>query len=104
MTQYILDGHTPKRCDDLRAYMKWRQANSRRVAQDDINGVTVSTVFLGIDHGFGDGPPILFETMVFGGALDQEQERYSTWAEAEAGHAVMVARVKESESWPEDLE
>ena len=103
MTQYILDGHTPKRCDDPILFMQWRRTASRRVAQDDINWVSVSTVFLGIDHGFGHGPPILFETMVFGGVLDQEQERYATWEEAEAGHAAMVVRVKESESWPEDL-
>jgi hypothetical protein len=49
-------------------------------------------VFLGIDHNFfGDGPPILFETMVFGGPMDQDQRRYSTWDEAEFGHAAIVA-------------
>lgn len=29
--------------------------------------VNVSTVFLAIDHAFGDGPPVLYETMIFGG-------------------------------------
>lgn len=56
----------------------------------------VSTVFLGLDYGwnrFDNRGPILFETMVFGGSLDGEQERYSTWAEAEAGHVAMVERV-----------
>lgn len=50
--------------------------------------VQVSTVFLGIDHGY--------ETMVFwdGHDLDQEQERYWTYCEAEDGHAAMVERVK----------
>jgi hypothetical protein len=68
---------------------------SRRVALDDINGATVSTVFLGIDHRYGpDGPPVLFETMVFGGPLDQEQERCCTWDEAEMMHARMVERVR----------
>jgi hypothetical protein len=46
----------------------------------------VSTVFLGLDHQWGDGPPLVFETMIFGGEHDQYQERYSTWDEAEAGH------------------
>lgn len=60
-----------------------------------IADVIVSTVFLGLDHRRGaDGPPILFETMVFGGALNGEQERYSTWEEAQTGHDAMVARVK----------
>lgn len=48
--------------------------------------VQVSTVFLGLDHGYGEGPPILFETLVFGGPLDQSGDRYCTWEEAEAGH------------------
>lgn len=39
------------------------------------------------------------ETMVFGGPLDAEMERYSTWDEAVAGHAAMVARC-EAEGGP----
>lgn len=66
------------------------------VVQADIE---VSTVFLGIDHGFGrTGQPILFETMVFGGLLDEEQVRYATLAEARAGHWTMVERVKRAEA------
>jgi hypothetical protein len=48
--------------------------------------IQVSTVFLGLNHNFGNGPPMLFETMIFGGRFDQEQWRYSTWEEAEKGH------------------
>jgi len=51
----------------------------------------VSTVFIGLDHRFfGDGPPLLFESMVFGGPLDGEQFRYPTWDAAAAGHALLV--------------
>jgi hypothetical protein len=57
------------------------------------SGVRVSTVFLGINHGFADETSLWFETMVFGGDLDGEQDRYETWEEAEVGHAAMVARV-----------
>lgn len=71
----------------------------------------VSTVWLGLDHNYGDGPPILFETMVFGEAdwADQDCKRYSTEAEALAGHAEMVTlvaatvpdeTVTELDSWP----
>lgn len=68
------------------------------MARDEFEGgAYVSTVFLGLDHRFGQGEPLVFETMVFGGPLDQEQERYSTWDEAEAGHKAMVERVKASE-------
>ena len=55
-------------------------------------------VFLGLDHQYGEGPPVLFETMVFGGELDQEQVRYHTWEEAAAGHAAMVERVKAAQA------
>lgn len=57
-------------------------------------GVDVSTVWLGLDHNYGGGPPMIFETMVFGGPLDQDCERYHTEAEALAGHErwVIAAR------------
>jgi hypothetical protein len=70
----------------------------RRVALTQLPGASVSTVFLEIDHNFSpEGPPILFETMVFGGPLDGEQERYVTWDEAVEGHKAMVKRVEEAE-------
>lgn len=71
---------------------KWSQGY---VGNTHIGGdVHVSTVFLVFDHGFGSEPPLVFETMVFGGPLDQEQDRYSTWEQAEAGHREMVKRVR----------
>ena len=54
--------------------------------------IYVSTVFLGIDHNFGDGPPILYETMVFG-LEDEYQCRYETRVEAESGHDRTVKMV-----------
>jgi len=92
---YILDGHQVVKTD-LMTWAKWFEKHERHVADETINGVRVSTVFLGVDHQFGAGPPLLFETMVFGGALDQEQERCSTWEEAEHMHAIMVMRVKDA--------
>jgi predicted cobalt transporter CbtA len=56
----------------------------------------VSTVWIGIDHRFGDdGPPLIFETMVFNRAEgwgELDCERYSTEAEAVAGHAAMCEK------------
>jgi hypothetical protein len=57
---------------------------------------TVSTVWLGVNYNFtGDGPPVIFETMVFGGAEEQDQScwRWPTEAAAEAGHREVVATV-----------
>jgi hypothetical protein len=99
MSNYILKGRTPELCEDVVEWARWYDKADRRVAdwQGTVNGqdVRVSTVFLGIDHDFSkDGPPILFETMVFGGERDQEQERYATWEEAEDGHAKFVSLMK----------
>lgn len=56
--------------------------------------ICVSTVFLGVDHNFyGEGAPLLFETMVFGGEQDGYQMRWSTYDEAVAGHKVITASV-----------
>ncbi len=58
------------------------------------NGKRVSTVWLGLDHSFGDGTPLIFETMVFskkGDCSSEEHcERYATLKEAEAGHERIV--------------
>lgn len=93
---YILDGHNVKEAN-LSEWAKWYETTDRRVKRETVGGSDISTVFLGLDHRFsGDGPPIIFETLVFGGPLDQEMERYSTWEEAEAGHRAMVEKVKKA--------
>lgn len=103
---FILDGHDPVAVESWEQWSEWMtehkyaprragRADDCRVARTEIDGVRVSTVFLGIDHGYDTGEPILFETMVFGGELDQEQERYCTWDEAERGHEAMVRRVRD---------
>jgi hypothetical protein len=67
------------------------------VANDLIGEVRVSTVWLGLDHNWGPGPPLIFETMVFGGTMDEDQWRYPTEAVALAGHDQVVAMVKRAE-------
>jgi hypothetical protein len=76
-----------------------------RIAQERVGDLEVSTVWLGLDHRIeSGGPPLIFETMVFGGDLscwpEQEEfagidccERYSTWQQAEEGHRRKVAEV-----------
>ena len=90
---YILDGHKIVPCDDVLKWAKWLEKAERHVADDKENGIRVSTIFLGIDHSFGQEPPLLFETMVFGGEHDEDMERYSTWEEAEQGHKKMCGTV-----------
>jgi hypothetical protein len=93
---YKLDGHKPVAVHDIREWAMWFETADRRVAEDTIDGQRVSTVFLGVDHNFsGDGPPILFETLVFGGPLDGEGGRCSTWEEAKEQHWAIVSRLRE---------
>jgi hypothetical protein len=93
--KYMLDGHTPVPAEDVGTWATWFETAKRHVADDTLGDVRVSTVFLGFDLSFGAaGPPVLFETMVFGGALDGKCERYSTWDEAEVGHEWMLAKVR----------
>lgn len=58
----------------------------RRVAFTKREKVAVSTVFLGLNHQFGDGPPLVFETLIMGGRYNGWMERYSTWDNALLGH------------------
>lgn len=72
---WILDGHNIVGTDDVIVWSRWFENKyARRVAQDVIGEASVSMVFLGLDHSFDDdGPPLLFETMIFGGLHDQDQ-------------------------------
>lgn len=59
--------------------------------------IEVSTVFVMIDMNFyGRGPPILFETMIFGGPLHHYTWRYSSWDDADVGHKMAVKRAREA--------
>lgn len=62
------------------------------------NGKWVSTVWLGLNHNFGEGKPLIFETMVFpkkGNYRDLDQARHSTLKEAKKGHKEMVNKYKQ---------
>jgi len=91
---YILEGREPKPAE-LMEWARWYEnSKDRRVAKDEIGAIMVSTMFLGLNHQYGDGPPLLFETMIFGGPHDQYQERCSTWEQAEEMHRVAVELVR----------
>lgn len=69
------------------------------------SGGKVSTVWLGLDHQYGEGKPLIFETMVFSKKKKQkifgkdymmgeelDVDRYSTLEEALAGHKKMFKK------------
>lgn len=105
---YILDKDNNPVPASSSEHSEWRTKNpeGRRVAETTLpNGVWVSTVFVGLDMGWGEGPPILFETMAFSKKGDWEDrycDRYSTWAEAEIGHKLAVEIAAKSEEQVRD--
>ena len=99
---YILDNnHKPVISTGMES-SEWMDNNPNRktVGYDelkDLHGddVRVSTVFLGLDHGWSGSKPILWETMIFGGENDQAyQERYASYEQAIEGHQKAINFIK----------
>lgn len=90
---YILVDRQPVQVDDYMEFIYWRMQNeaSMRVCFTRCDPYEVSTVFLGLAHGYHNGKPLLFETLVFGPNQVEQGSRYSTWDEAVAGHARFVS-------------
>src|SRR5437868_3160304 len=86
---------------DLEAWARgFKDPDQRIIEQTELpDGRLVSTVWLGLDHSFGGGPPMIFETMVFpkrGDYSELDCERWATEEEARAGHRRLV------EKWSDD--
>lgn len=94
--KYIEIDGVPQPCDNDNIE-EWTRAleSNRLVKQETIGNIFVSTVFLGVNHQFGDGPPLVYETMTFGNDALSICERYSTRPEAIAGHAEVAEQVKQ---------
>ena len=73
-----------------------RDFKKNRVAKDILSdGKMVSTVFLGMNHNYGESAPLIFETMVFSSENDSgdlDMDRYSTEEKALKGHKEMVKK------------
>jgi len=105
MKYYILtDDHEIIEKPDFFEWANWFEKNyehSLRIVKQETVWIWffpkfVSTVFLGIDHNlFSEEVPILFETMVFDNAGNDElTNRYATWEEAQKGHQEIVRYLK----------
>jgi hypothetical protein len=76
--------------------IRFEDMDYQRIAFTDLPGNRhVSTVWLGLDHSFGERLPLIFESMAFqetGTPVREELDckRYSTEAEARTGHEAMV--------------
>lgn len=87
----------PVPCEDILEWAAWfaQHPEARVVEKTELpSGTTVSTVFLGIDHGFRGGEPVLWETMMFGGDYDLACDRYRSRRDAIVGHEMWVLVAK----------
>lgn len=78
-------------------YQQWVNRfalDTRFIGKTDIDGIMVSTVWLGLRHGTDDqGNPYIFETMVFNSiGEDIWVNRYTTLQDALQGHLDAVAQ------------
>lgn len=79
--KYYPDGSPILDDELLPAVMKWailfeQRDKNRLVGQTrTLYGEKLSTVWLGLDHSFGSGPPLIFETMLFAPSIDPAADR-----------------------------
>lgn len=92
------DAGLPVQVEDMFDWAVWfetadehRQLADDYVTIEDGTAVRVSTVFLGFS--VERGPPLLWETRVFGGDLDKHNARYLSRSDALTGHSELLALV-----------
>lgn len=103
---YILDENSqPVEEPSIIKWSQWfEDFEKRQTAETIIGSIRISTVFLGIDRNFSrNGPPVLWETMIFGGPNNGYQNRYSNIEDALSGHELAVCIAK-GEISPEAVE
>lgn len=102
MSKYTLNSRgEPVHEPDLVRWTQWLVTANRFVSIDVVGDAKVSTIFLGMDYNFFDGPPILWQSRVSGGSLDCTTDRCAGSREqAEAMHAAMISRVRQALNSP----
>lgn len=81
-------------------YRKDFNWDTRFDLKNEVDGFIISTVDLGINHNFGAGEPLYYETMIFrkkGNDIDFADlycERYPTEDEARKGHKRAIDYIK----------
>jgi hypothetical protein len=102
MDAYILNTENNPVPKDILEAIKWKRENPAlsRIGWDEVDGVTISTVFLVIDDAFL-GDPKLFETCLFygenGDGDSRVVDRYSTFDEAKIGHNQWIKKIRDGE-------
>ena len=83
---------------DAAAWARWYEEHYesvRLIARTEVADAVVTTEFLPIGMDVSRGaPPLLFETRVRGGWLDQASELHASVDEAHAGHRRWVEKIR----------
>lgn len=90
---YILRDKTPVAVSEFSEFLRWmvRNQSACQVARNQVGKSFVSTIFTGSNYNsVAQGPPLVFESMVFGGPMDLMIKRYSTWDQALKGHNDLI--------------
>jgi hypothetical protein len=98
---YVLKGRKVYPAESLLDWALNFEQSNRIVKKDSIEGVEVSTVFLGLDHNWGDGPPLIFETITFSDSMGEVQVRCTTYEQAEEMHENVCKIVRAAQSGAE---
>jgi hypothetical protein len=93
-------GQAPELVHDITEWGLSLEKNGRQVGYNTIDGIVVSTIFLGIDQSFASTKTenqILFETMVFNAPdpWDEYQQRYETEGDARNGHWDIFLKIRD---------
>jgi hypothetical protein len=90
---FIIENGQPVCEPDALKWAEWLHAADRLVARTMIGDIRVQTDFIGVNAYVSD-PPLVWETMVFGGRWDGYQERHSSEVNARVGHERAVKLVE----------
>lgn len=103
MNTYILGSNNEVVPVPFDKWIEWEKKNPDRriISRNRVfigdEEILVSTVFLGLDHSRNGGPPLVFETMVFGGINSDWQDRYTNYRDACEGHLKVLEAVINNE-------
>lgn len=102
--QYVIVKGQPIHEPDLYKWSDWYQRNHRRhrIGDTRIGDQRISTRNMGLDLAWGrSNPPVLWETMIFGGPHDMAQWRYTSRQAAIETHTRIVKHLRYGMAPPE---
>jgi len=92
---YVLVNGTPTPCSWRKWMLALAKGDDRFLAHWYGDKIRVTTIFIGVDYSLGTiVPPLLWETRVFGGPLNDNWERYPNADAALKGHLEWIKKVE----------